>query len=217
MKGQAATYVLLTLIFLGPLEARATETAESLSSQSLLACQEGRVAPDRETRLVYFQRAEALASRALEVREQHANAHFALFCSLGEQLRLDGENLSSLFGLRRVLAELDRTLELDPSHVDALSAKGTLLMRLPSLLGGDEERGEQMLWQVIKRDSKAINARLVLARTYCARGHHHEALKLARTALYIANATQRQDLIPEARATISELGASDGRIQEEAP
>lgn len=211
MKPQAAIFLLLGLIAIDPLGARANETAESLSTQSLLACQEGRIAPDREARLAYFKRAEALASRALQVREQHADAHFALFCSLGEQLRLDGENLSSLFGLRRVLAELDRTLELNPNHVDALSAKGTLLMKLPSLLGGDEERGEEMLWQVIKKDAAAINARLVLARTYCERGHHSEALQLARAALHIANTTQRQDLIPEARATVRELGASSAR------
>ncbi len=217
MKLLVAIMFLSTALAIDPAMAASKQTVEALSAQSLVACQEGRVAQDREMRLAHYQHAEALAMQALEMGDQHAEAHFALFCSLGEQLRLDGESLSSLFGLRRVLAELDRTLELDPTHVDALSAKGTLLMQLPYMLGGDEERGEKMLWQVIERDSSAINARLVLARTYCARGQHGEAVRLARTALQIANATQRQDLIPEARATITELGASDRDMLEVKP
>ena len=39
------------------------------------------------------------------------------------------------------MAELDRTLELDPDHVDAMATKGNLLVRLPRMLGGDADGG----------------------------------------------------------------------------
>ena len=60
--------------------------------------------------------------------------------------------------------ELDRALEINPAHIDALSAKGALLVKLPSFLGGDSEKGERLLQQVVKQAPKAVNARLALAR-----------------------------------------------------
>src|SRR5439155_106677 len=98
------------------------------------------------------------------------DAHFALFCNLGELMRLDGENLSQIFQLRRLMAEVDRTLELNPNHVDAMAAKGTLLVRLPRLLGGDSARGEAMLREVLARDPNAFTTRLALANVCEARG-----------------------------------------------
>src|SRR5207237_1284930 len=96
---------------------------------------------------------QALAERAVALDDNSADAHFALFCNLGELMRLDGENLTQVFQLRRLMAEVDRTLELDPNHVDAMAAKGTLLVRLPRLLGGDSVKGEAMLRQVLLREA----------------------------------------------------------------
>ncbi|RMH03464.1 MAG: hypothetical protein D6704_12605, partial [Nitrospirae bacterium] len=112
-------------------------SAKELSARSLEACHKGRSARDRDVRLRYFRQAQALAEQALAVNDQLANSHFALFCSLGEQMRLDGEIFTSIFEFRRMMAALDRTLELNPGHLDALSAKGTFLIRLPRFLGGD--------------------------------------------------------------------------------
>ena len=120
-------------------------------------------------------------------------------------MRIDGENLSSLLEFRRMMKELDRTLELNPNHLGALSSKGILLIRLPVVLGGDAAKGEQMLWRVIQRDAKAVNARLTLAKTYAARGDRHEAIALATRALKIARAEHLADQIPQAHATLREL------------
>jgi cytochrome c-type biogenesis protein CcmH/NrfG len=100
---------------------------------------------------------------------------------------------------------LDRALELDPNHLDALSSKGTLLVKLPAVLGGDPEKGEEMLKQVIKRDRTAISARLTLARLYAERGEHDAAIRLAAKALKIAKANGYTEFIPEAEATLTEL------------
>jgi cytochrome c-type biogenesis protein CcmH/NrfG len=100
---------------------------------------------------------------------------------------------------------LDRTLELDPTHLEALSSKGTFLVRLPKLLGGDVARGEEMLREVIRRDPEAINARLALAKSYASQGKSREALTLAMEALDYALAQRRADLIPEAQAMVASL------------
>jgi len=183
----------------------ARQTAKSLSRQALQECQLGRQAKDRAVRLAHFQKGQGLAERAVALDDRHADAHFALFCSMGEQLRIDGETIGSVFGARKVMGALDRTLELDPNHIDALTCKGTLLVRLPTLLGGDSQKGEEILQEVIKKDRKAVSARLTLARIYAERGNHEAAIRLAARALKIAKANRYTELIPEAETTLAEL------------
>lgn len=92
---------------------------------------------------------------------------------------IDGElSITAVLGLRRMTKELDRTLELALGHLDALSAKGTFLVRLPSVLGGYREKGEKSLRYVLLKEPQSVNARLSLAKSYCANGRHSEALSL---------------------------------------
>lgn len=122
-------------LFLWPMMSPASDAGSTLATQALEACKQGRLATDRATRLAYFQQGQTLGERAVEVDEGNAETHFALFCNLGELLRVDGESLTSIFGLRRMMHELDRALEINPAHINALSAKGTLLVKLPGFLG----------------------------------------------------------------------------------
>jgi len=188
--------------------ALAQDAHSSLAKQALEACTKGRLATEREKRLAHFQQGQSLGERAVAADEGSADAHFALFCNLGELLRVDGESLTSLFGLRRMMKELDRALELNPEYLEAISAKGTLLVKLPGILGGDVEKGEALLRQVISRAPKAVNARLALAKVRCEHGRHHEAVMLASDALAIAQKHNQADFIPEARAVLEQLQAN---------
>ena len=183
----------------------AKNSAEALSQEALDECHIGRSAKDRHVRLAHFKRGRVLAEQAVKLDDQVADGHFAIFCNHGEQLRLDGEILTSVFELKTVMDALDQTLALDPNHIDALSAKGTFLVRLPWVLGGDPSKGERMLRRVIKEAPDAVNARLVLARSCESRGEHEEAVRLAEEALEYAIKNQRDDLIPEAMATLADL------------
>src|SRR2546426_10242337 len=137
----------------------ADDSVPSLTASARAECDAGRRTADRAARKAHFDRGQALAERAVALDDNSADAHFALFCNLGELMRLDGENLSQIFQLRRLMAELDRTLELDPNHVDAMAAKGTLLVRLPRLLGGDSGEGEAVLPPVLPRGPEAVTTR----------------------------------------------------------
>lgn len=197
---------LLAIVALPKNPAFASDSARALSAEALMECHKGRVAQAREVRLAHFERGLDLAERAVALDDRWAGGHFALFCTLGEKMRLDGEILASLFGFNKMMAALDRTLELDPNHLDALSCKGTFLIRLPGLFGGDRDKGEQLLRRVIQRaPDRAVNARLVLARSYADRGDHDQAVTLARDALRIAHALDRKDLIPEAQETVAQV------------
>lgn len=192
----------------GAISAVAQPATAELIAGALQACHDGRVAPDRSTRAALYEKGQALGEQAVAADEQSADAHFALFCNLGELMRIDGEvSLSSMFGFRRMMKELNRALELKPDHLDALSAKGTLLVRLPSMLGGDPEKGEQVLRHVIHEVPEAVNARISLAKSYCKRGRHQDAVTLATEALTLARAQQLDDFIPEASKVVAQLHA----------
>lgn len=216
---KSALLVLIMLISSGILLLPSTTMAESsggtLPKQALDQCHQGRLAKDRDTRLAHFQQGQRLGEQAVAEDEGSADAHFALFCNLGELLRIDGETLTSLFGLRRMMKELDRTLEIAPTHLEAISAKGTLLVKLPSLLGGDVKQGERLLEQVIDQAPQAVNARLALARVRCERGQHAEAAVLASAALVIAQKQKQMDFIPEAEAMLQQAKANAAKNKEQ--
>lgn len=210
--------ILVALIASGisffPTSTMAQNSGVSLSKQALEACHQGRLAVDRATRLAHFQQGQTLGERAVAVDGGSADAHFSLFCNLGELLRIDGESLTSIFGLRRMMSELDRALEINPAHIDALSAKGTLLVKLPRFLGGDSEKGEQLLQHVVKQAPRSVNARLALARVWCQQGRHDDALMLASEALALAEKHQRLDFIPEAHAILQQAKTNAAKTKE---
>ncbi len=187
----------------------ACRVAPDLVRQALGECEAGRRAQARSDRQTHFEHGAGLAERAVAQDDACAQAHFALFCNRGELMRLDGESISSVFALRQLLTELDRTLALDPRHSDAMAAKGTFLLRLPRLLGGDVERGEAMLREAIRIDPNAFSSRLTLARACDARGDHEEALSYVTRALQIAREQGRADKIAQAQALLGELHAGE--------
>jgi hypothetical protein len=183
-------------------------SASSLAQQSLTECETGRQTNDRAERQRRFTRGLELAQRAVSLDDRSADAHFAVFCNQGESMRIDGESLRDVIGIRSLLRELDRTIELRPDHAGALSAKGTFLVRLPRLLGGDVDRGEAMLHRVITLDPTAVTARISLARVCEYRGRRDEGIEYARRALQFAKELGRADKVAEAQAMLAELGAT---------
>lgn len=203
--GVACCAVALLAVVGSCLPVRAEESASDLARQSLTECNAGRASSDHEARVAHFVRGEELGTRAVAANDLSADAHFALFCNIGEKLRVDGERITSVFGLNRMMRELDRTLELNPEHTDALASKGTLLVRLPRLLGGDQVRGEAMLHRVLERDPGAFSTRLTLAKLSDERGEREEARAFATRALEIAREQGRADKIAQAQALLAEL------------
>ena len=196
-------------ILANPESLLAQPSSRSLTQEAMTECHDGRIDRDRASRVSHFEKGQALAEQAVAVNDRSADAHFALFCNLGELMRIDGElTLTSVMGFRRMTNELDRTLELAPDHLDALSAKGAFLLRLPSLLGGDREKGEKLLQYVLLKSPQSVNARLSLAKSYCADGRHREALSLAFEALDLIQTYRWDDFAPEAEKVLAQLHAS---------
>jgi len=190
-----------------PTVTRAGQNAADVAKQALDECEAGQNADAREVRKEHFERGEALATQAVALDDHNASAHFGIVCNLGELLRLDGEKITSVFELRRLMSEVDRTLQLDPNHTDAMATKGNLLVRLPRMLGGNPAEGERLLREVVQRDDGAVTSRITLAKTCEARGDRAEAVGFASRALEVAKEKGRADKVAEAQATLDELSA----------
>ncbi|MGV7228497.1 MAG: tetratricopeptide repeat protein [Nitrospirales bacterium] len=203
IQGMMFAFLVLACCLVGVPSLWAEESLQALTSQAMEECQKGRRAKDPDIRSGHFDRGRALAEKAVALDSQSADAHFALFCAIGERMRVNGEVLFSVFEYGSMMDALDQTLALNPNHLDALSSKGTILIEVPGFLGGDDEEGEVMLRQVIKEDSESINARMVVARQCAERGEHQEAYELSKRALELAKQQQRDDLLPEAEETFS--------------
>jgi tetratricopeptide (TPR) repeat protein len=204
-RGIGIACVVLACCLLGVPSLWAEESVQVLTSQAMEECQKGRRAKDADSRSAHFDRGRALAEKAVALDSQSADAHFALFCSIGERMRSNGEVFFSVFEYGSMMDALDQTLALNPKHLDALSSKGTILIEVPEFLGGDDAKGEILLRQVINDEPESINARMVVARQCAERGEHQEAYELSKRALELAKVQQRDDLLPEAEKTFSEI------------
>jgi tetratricopeptide (TPR) repeat protein len=202
--------VVVALSLLG--SAAHAESVTELTAHAMRECEDGQVAPTRDQRVAHFERGQKLAEQAVALDAKSAPAHFAVFCNLGEMLRVDGEKITSIMGFRKLMQELDRTLELDPNHLDALSSKGVLLIRLPTLLGGDVPQGEKVLERVVREDPGCITARITLAELYAERGARADAVALAAQARELARASGRADKFARADAALTKLKANPGEV-----
>ena len=199
--------MIATLILLGlfPLAGWAGTSAIELSQESMAHCQQGRIATERAERAHHFEIGKQLAEEAIHLDQKYPNGHFSFFCNLGEQMRLDGEVLSAVMEYNRLMEALDTALALNPDYLDAISAKGMLLVRLPWIMGGDPEKGEALLRRVVQEDPTAVNARIGLARLCVERGDHQDALMFAQDAYTLAKERQQLDLLPEAQQLLADI------------
>lgn len=130
--------------------------------EALALCRSAAEQTDTSTRLTLLERGLALAEEAVEHDDADAAGHFAVFCNLGRRLQLHPLNPGNLFAVRRVRREIDRTLALAPDSAGVLTAKGTMLLELPRVLGGDASEGERLLRRALEVDPDFEDARRAL-------------------------------------------------------
>ena len=191
--GQGAAYAL-----------NGSESAQRLSQQALDCLHRGEDAVTKDARLAAYHEGLALAQRALQADDLNADAHFAVFANRGRILLLEGASVNP-FNLLSVNRDLDRALELNPNHADALAAKGGLYRQLPRLLGGSLSKAEQCLARAIEIDPNAVGARIELAQTYSDMGEPERGVPLLRQAAEVAERVGKYRQLAQARSLLQEL------------
>jgi tetratricopeptide (TPR) repeat protein len=202
--------ILSSSLSLFPPAARAATSSESqcqaqiLAEQALDDLRRGEDAADKDQRLALYERGLNLANRAVALDDENADAHFAVFGNKGRLLLLEGVGANPV-SLLQVNHDLERALELNPNHADALTAKGGLYRQLPWVLGGSLTVAEDCLTKAINIDPDAVSARIELAVTYKEMGQPERSLPLLEKAAAIAERQGKQRQLREARELLQEL------------
>lgn len=183
-------------------------TAQSLTLEALECLKRAENAPTDAARRAEYEQGKKLAERALALDDKNADAHFARFATEGRLLLMDGSTPNP-FNMVRVNRELDRVLELNPNHADALAAKGGLYRQLPRLLGGSERKAEECLNRAISLEpDKAVGARVELAQLYRDRGDPERGIPLLQAAITIAERDGKLRQRDEAKALLEQMTGS---------
>jgi tetratricopeptide (TPR) repeat protein len=182
----------------------AKRQAQTLATQALECLRRGEDTVDEQRKMADYQQGLALATQAVALDEENSDAHFAVFGNKGRILLLEGVGANPI-SLLQVNGDLERALELNPNHADALTAKGGLYRQLPRLLGGSLAVAENCLTKAIRIDPEAVSARIELAATYREMGHPERGVPLLQTAAAIAERQGKQRQLREARDLMREL------------
>jgi tetratricopeptide (TPR) repeat protein len=185
---------------------RVKDGPAAVATREAYRCLElGESSDDDATKLDWYRRGKEFADTAVRLEDRSAEAHFALFANWGRWLQTDGW-LKNSFRLPALRKELDRTLELDPNHSDALAAEGGLYLQLPRFLGGDAAKAEPILARAIQLDPEAVGARLELGDYYYRQNRRDAARELASAALRLAITQGKARFIRRANTLLQEIG-----------
>src|SRR5258706_5968061 len=116
---------------------RDPQRSAELTVQALALLEKGEDLSSEKERLAAYEEAERLARAAVELDDATADAYFAIFGNYGRRLLIDGG--FTPFKLLKVNEPLNRCLELNPDHSDALAARGGMYRQLPGIFGGSLE------------------------------------------------------------------------------
>jgi len=182
------------------------EPGGSPGRAALAICQQADLVPAAERASVLavgLKRAED----AVNADPRDPAAHFAVFCNLGKSLlKRSGWRLFAALGdLSRARKEIDIALSLAPDYAGALAAKGTMLVELPRLLGGDADEGLRLLRRAVALSPEDAKLRLALAHVLDAAGQRDEALLHASVALVILERAGPADQLADARTLVASV------------
>jgi len=182
------------------------EDAQALAKQALECLRRGEDGISKQTRANAFREGLELAQRAVAADDHNADAHFAVFANHGRLLLEEG-TVPNPFNMVEVNRELDRALQLNPNHVDALISKGGLYRQLPWVLGGSLQKAEACLTRAIELDPNAVGGRIELAATYRDMGQPDRGVPLLEQAIQVAQQVGKFRQLAEARALLDALNA----------
>jgi len=166
--------------------------------------------------LPWYERGEQAAERALNLKEDSAEAHFYLAANRGKVVNLRPFWKVSPLIVADLENHLLRALELEPRHARALHMMGILLERTPGplrlLLAGKKDQVEDYLKRAMEADAdRYAYIRWSLAEFYRDAGRTDQAGAQAQALLAMTHPVDRrmwvEEYRPAAEALIKNLAA----------
>lgn len=129
---------------------------------------------DRAKRREAYEEGAKAAKQAFQLDDSNADAHFFHAVNLGNATRLQGVTSGAL-AVNEIKSCLERAIEINPKHPQALQMMGGMLLELPRFLGGSEKKAQAYLERAIAADGNYANARMLVAKLYRKQGRIEDA------------------------------------------
>jgi tetratricopeptide (TPR) repeat protein len=131
---------------------------------------------DKAERQAAYEEGAKAAKQAFHLDESNADAHFFHAVNLGNATRLQGVTSGAL-AINEIKSCVERAIEINPKHAQALQMMGGMLLELPRFLGGSEKKAQEYLERAIAADGNYANARILVAKLYRKQGRIEDARK----------------------------------------
>jgi tetratricopeptide (TPR) repeat protein len=125
-------------------------------------------------KLEAYDQGRKAGKRAVELSPKNAEAHFWYATNTARWGQTNGV-IRSLFLLPTIREEIRTIFELDPKFTPVYSLAGNVFYEVPTILGGDIGKAEQMFRKGLEQDSKFTGMRVGLAKTLIKEGRIPEA------------------------------------------
>lgn len=162
----------------------------------------------KNEKLEHWKKGVEYGRRAVEANPDGREGHFYYMANIGAIAQLKG-TLRSLWELRKIKQEMDRTLEIDPNYPPALLARARFLMEMPGVFGGDKQEALRLCTRVIRLDPDQLPTYIAIARLLAAEGHYDEAVENLNKVLLCEKPRQEANYLkidrPLAEAVLEEI------------
>jgi tetratricopeptide (TPR) repeat protein len=168
-------------------------------------------APDKESRIRYYEAAIGHAKRAIEIDDKRPEGHFWLAANYGQYAELKGP-FKSLSLLKTIRQEFERALAINSAfdQGNAYLALGEMYLRLPRLLGGNDRLGLELLETGLKVGPANAELHITLAEYYLKNGRKSDARRLLETVLTVDDPLQTPkemaELRDKSKALLEQIG-----------
>lgn len=163
---------------------------------------------DKAKRQAAYEEGAKAAKQAFQMDELNADAHFFYAVNLGNATRLQGVTSGAL-AVNEIKGALNRAIEINPRHAQALQMMGGMLLELPRFLGGGEKKAQDYLERAIAADGNYANARILIATLYKKQGRIEDARKQLEAVIRAEHPhyryTWERKYKPEAEEMLKEL------------
>ena len=165
-------------------------------------------------KLEHWKKGVAYGRRAVEANPDGKEGHFYYMANIGAIAQAKG-TLTSLWKLRKIKREMDRTLEIDPNYPPALLARAQFLMEMPGVFGGDKQEALRLCARVIRLDPDHLPTYVTMARLLAAEGRYDEAVANLNKVLLCEKPRQEANYLkidrPRAEAVLEDIKREESR------
>jgi tetratricopeptide (TPR) repeat protein len=162
----------------------------------------------KKEKLEHWEEGVEYGRRAVKADPDGKEGHFYYMANIGAIAQLKGI-LQSIWKLRKIKREMDRTLEIDPNYPPALLARAQFLMEMPGVFGGDKQEAMRLCERVIRLDPDHLPTYIAMARLLAAEGRYDEAVENLNKVLLCEQPRQEANYLkvdrPRAETALEEI------------